>query len=400
MDCLTSFITPQLETIHVGKVRDSVRINDATRLIVVTDRISAFNKKIKTPIPHKGAVLNSIANFWFSQTKHIIDNHVIKQIDDSMTLVKEATPIRVEMVVRGYLTGSMWRGYESGKRAFSGTVVPDGLVKNQAFEQPILTPTTKDDDDTEINEEQIIQAGLVSDDMYQLMKEKALALFSFGSSYLLERGIVLVDTKYEFGILDGELTLIDEMHTPDSSRFWSKEDYDSNPSTAEQIDKEFVRQWMLANKIDGEVPTVLSDEVVVETSKRYREILKIVTGSAYQVPHESAKERMLKNLCANDLMYPTTIHIVHASGTDSEFINRIEGQCKNNKMATNRVVESASTYADVSVYVNSLDHPIVLAIGVQDDLQSSLKNLGLPLITATTDDTIEDIMTRLGKVVQ
>ena len=116
MDCLTSFITPQLETIHVGKVRDSIRVDDQTRLIVVTDRISAFNKKIKTPIPHKGAVLNSIANFWFSKTNHIIKNHVIKQIDDSMTLVKEAEPIRVEMVVRGYLTGSMWRGYQSGKR--------------------------------------------------------------------------------------------------------------------------------------------------------------------------------------------------------------------------------------------------------------------------------------------
>ena len=150
MDCLTKFVSPQLKTLHRGKVRDSIRIDDNTRMIVVTDRISAFNKKIKTPIPTKGAVLNGIANFWFEQTKHIIGNHIIEQVDDYITLVKEAEPIRVEMVVRGYLTGSMWRGYEGGKRKISDVVVPDGMVKNQKFDQAILTPTTKDEDDTEI----------------------------------------------------------------------------------------------------------------------------------------------------------------------------------------------------------------------------------------------------------
>ncbi len=145
MDCLTKFISPQLKTIHSGKVRDSIRIDDKTRMIVVTDRISAFNKKIKTPIPTKGAVLNGIANFWFEQTKHIIDNHIIKQVDDYITLVKEAEPIRVEMIVRGYLTGSMWRGYQEGQRKISDVTVEDGMVKNQKFDSPILTPTTKDD---------------------------------------------------------------------------------------------------------------------------------------------------------------------------------------------------------------------------------------------------------------
>jgi len=286
----------KLTFLHRGKVRDSLSVNDSTRLIVVTDRISAFNKKIKTAIPNKGAVLNGIANFWFKQTEHIIENHVLRVIDPNLMLVKEAKPIKVEMVVRGYLTGSMWRGYEEGQRNFSGAVVGEGLKKNQRFENPLLTPTTKDEDDTEISPEEILKTGLVAADIWAEMKETALALFKFGSEYLAERGIVLVDTKYEFGLLNGKLILIDEMHTPDSSRFWRKADYEANPDHAEQIDKEFVRQWMLANKIDGEVPLVLAAEVVAETTRRYEEIYEMVTGSKLEVPSSDLKVRIAQNL--------------------------------------------------------------------------------------------------------
>jgi len=244
MNCITKLETnsSKLTFLHRGKVRDSLRVNANTRLIVVTDRISAFNKKIKTPIPNKGAVLNGIAGFWFEKTKHIIPNHVIKIIDPNLMLVKEAEPIKVEMVVRAYLTGSMWRGYEEGQRNFSGSIVPDGMKKNQRFASPLLTPTTKDDDDTEISPDEIIQSGLVNENIWNEMKTKALQLFNFGSTYLAEKGIILVDTKYEFGLIEGKLILIDEIHTPDSSRFWRKSDYEANPDNAEQIDKEFVRQ--------------------------------------------------------------------------------------------------------------------------------------------------------------
>ena len=310
MDCLTKFVSPQVKTIHRGKVRDSIRIDEKTRMIVVTDRISAFNKKIKTPIPTKGAVLNGIANFWFEQTKHIIDNHIIEQVDDYITLVKEAEPIRVEMVVRGYLTGSMWRGYEAGKRKISDVVVPDGMVKNQKFDSPILTPTTKDEDDTEIDEKGIIEGGLVSAAVYQQMKETALKLFNFGSEFLAERGIILVDTKYEFGLLDGKLIIIDEMHTPDSSRFWSAADYAKNPATAEQIDKEFVRQWMLANKVDGEVPLVLIPEIIEETSRRYQEIYSTVTGKAFNLVDMPSKVRIYNNLVKADVLKQGFVAIV------------------------------------------------------------------------------------------
>lgn len=298
MSCITKLETNsrKLEFLHRGKVRDSLRVDENTRLIVVTDRISAFNKKIKTPIPNKGAVLNGIANFWFEQTKHIIPNHVIKVIDPNLMLVKEAEPIRVEMVVRGYLTGSIWRGYEAGEREFSGAIIPNGMTKNQKFPTPVITPTTKDEDDTPITPKEIVKAGLVSADIWEQMQAKALEIFNFGSEYLAEKGIILVDTKYEFGLLDGKLILIDEMHTPDSSRFWRKSNYEENPTAAEQIDKEFVRQWMLANKVNGEVPLILAPEVIKETTSRYEEIYKMVTGSKLDLPATDLSERIRQNL--------------------------------------------------------------------------------------------------------
>jgi phosphoribosylaminoimidazole-succinocarboxamide synthase len=296
MNCLTKLSHPSFPTLHSGKVRDSLRFDEHSRLIVVTDRISAFNLKIKTPIPHKGAVLTAIANFWFSQTQHIIPNHIIRQIDPNITLVKEAQPIKVEMVVRAYLTGSMWRGYQDGQRTFSGVSVPNGMQQNQAFPTPIITPTTKDDFDTEVDEQMIIENGLASPQIYEQMKQASLALFGFGSQYLAQRGIILVDTKYEFGLLNGQLILIDEIQTPDSSRFWRTTDYQTNPQTAEQIDKEFLRQWLLKNTINGEIPTILPDEIANETSRRYQEIYQIITGTPFVPPQGDIMERINQNL--------------------------------------------------------------------------------------------------------
>lgn len=296
MNCLTKLSHPSFPTLHSGKVRDSLRFDEHSRLIVVTDRISAFNLKIKTPIPHKGAVLTAIANFWFSQTQHIIPNHIIRQIDPNITLVKEAQPIKVEMVVRAYLTGSMWRGYQDGQRTFSGVSVPNGMQQNQAFPTPIITPTTKDDFDTEVDEQMIIENGLASPQIYEQMKQASLALFGFGSQYLAQRGIILVDTKYEFGLLNGQLILIDEIQTPDSSRFWRTTDYQANPQTAEQIDKEFLRQWLLKNTINGEIPTTLPNEIANETSRRYQEIYQIITGTPFVPPQGDIMERINQNL--------------------------------------------------------------------------------------------------------
>lgn len=308
---LSFFTTPQLTRLHTGKVRDSYRINPQTRLIAVSDRLSAFDFVLETPIPNKGAVLNSLASWWFQQTQHLVPNHFIQQIDPNITLVKEAEPIRVEMVVRGYLSGSVWRGYQEGERTFSGVTLPVGLVKHARFDQPIVTPTTKEKNDRPISAEELVNEGFVTTEHYLEMHQKALLLYQFGQRLLEERGIILVDTKYEFGLLNGEIILIDEIHTPDSSRFWSKEDYQANPENARQIDKEYVRQWLIANKIDGEYPTALPQEVIEEAAKRYIELYEKVTGQTFDA--QSAihpKARICANLCHHQLIKDAAVAIV------------------------------------------------------------------------------------------
>ena len=278
MSVLTNLVTPQLEKVHSGKVRESFRLDNKHRLIVATDRISAFDNVLKTPIPGKGAVLNSLAAFWFEQTRNIVDNHFVRLIDPNISLVREAEPIKIEMIVRGYLTGSAWRGYQNGKRQVSGVPIPDGMKKNQAFPEPIITPTTKEESDREITPEDLVKEGWIDEQTYRKMAEISLKLFKFASQLLAEKGIILVDTKYEFGLIDGKLVLIDEIHTPDSSRFWSKEDYEKHPETAEQLDKEYVRSYLLKNKKEGRYPDELPEHIVRETTRRYREIYRMITG--------------------------------------------------------------------------------------------------------------------------
>ncbi len=308
---LPFFTTPQLMRLHSGKVRDSYRIDAQTRLIAVTDRLSAFDFVLDTPIPHKGAVLNTLSAWWFNKTAHIIPNHFLKQIDPNITLVREANPIRVEMVVRGYLSGSVWRGYEQGERTFSGVTLPDGLTKHARFEQPIVTPTTKEKNDRPLSPNDLVSEGFTTAHHYQTMHQKALELYRYGQQLLEEKGLILVDTKYEFGLLNGEVILIDEIHTPDSSRFWSRQDYEANPQTARQIDKEFVRQWLIANKKDGEYPTALPPAIIEEASKRYIELFQTVTGAAYNTQDFiHPKARICANLVANGIIKDAAMAIL------------------------------------------------------------------------------------------
>ncbi|WP_151086542.1 phosphoribosylaminoimidazolesuccinocarboxamide synthase [Hymenobacter baengnokdamensis] len=304
MNTLPYFATPQLQLLHRGKVRDSYRIDDHTRLIIVTDRLSAFDSVLDTAVPHKGAVLNGLANFWFEKTAYIIPNHVKALVDANAMLVKEAQPIKVEMVVRNYLTGSMLRGYQQGQRTFSGVTVPDGLTKHQRFPAPIVTPTTKEESDREITPANLVREGWVSQELYDKMAEKALELFKVGSDLLASQGIILVDTKYEFGLLNGELMLIDEIHTPDSSRFWSAADYAQNPEGAEQMDKEYIRQWLIANKKDGAYPRALTPEVTQEAVNRYLDIYQRIVGQplATADDKEDVTERLTRNLVKAGLL--------------------------------------------------------------------------------------------------
>ena len=388
MRCLRHFSSPQLKKIHSGKVRDSIRIDEATRMIVVTDRLSAFDSVLKTPIPHKGAVLNGIANFWFENTQEIIGNHVLTMIDPNITLVKEAVPIRVEMIVRGYLTGSMWRGYQQGKRKFSGVQAPEGMTKNQKFQQPIITPTTKEKSDRETSPADLVKEGWVEKSVYDQMVQIALQLFDQGTKLLTEKGIVLVDTKYEFGLLDGKLILIDEIHTPDSSRLWREEDYEKNSESAEQIDKEYVRQWLLSHKIDGKYPDTLPDEVVQETSRRYLNIYQIVTGRSLEVnEHEPIKARMCRNLVKEGIIKDGYVAIIMGSPSDLDHCKTIQSYVEKYDIMTDlRVVSAHKNGEEIArmaqEYNNSIESGAVIAVaGRSNGLGGALAaNLNLPVI--------------------
>ena len=399
MNTLTHFASPQLPLLHRGKVRDSLRAPSGDRLIIVTDRLSAFDSVLETAIPHKGAVLNGLANFWFAKTAHIIPNHVLKLIDANAMLVKEAEPIKVEMVVRHYLTGSMWRGYQAGQRTFSGVTVPDGLTKHQPFPEFIVTPTTKEESDHEITPENLVSEGWVSKELYDQMKEKSLALFKVGSELLAEKGIILVDTKYEFGLLNGELILIDEMHTPDSSRFWSAGDYAKNPETAEQMDKEYVRQWLIANKQDGKYPRALTPEVAQEASRRYLAIYERITGTplptvetggpdAPGTGRHDARARLLANLVAAGLLRDAWVNIVMGSPADKEHCEEIRQQFEGYGIFTQLRVTSAYKNGEAiagmaEIWNNSIEPGVIIAVtGLSNGLGGALAaNVNVPVIS-------------------
>jgi fusion protein PurCD len=388
LNCLVQFATPQLKKVHSGKVRDSIRIDETTRMIVVTDRLSAFDSVLKTPIPHKGAVLNSISNFWFEKTRQIIGNHFIRAIDPNVTLVKEAVPIRVEMVIRGYLTGSMWRGYQQGKRQFSGVQAPDGMTKNQKFPRPIATPTTKEKSDREISPADLVKEGWVEKNLYEQMEQVALQLFDLGTRILAEKGIILVDTKYEFGLLDGKLILIDEVHTPDSSRFWRAEDYEKDPENADQIDKEYVRQWLLNHKVNGKYPDTLPDDVVKETSRRYLEIYKMVTGKSLDVnENESIRARICRNLVNERLIKDGYVAIIMGSPSDLEHCKKIQSYFEKYDIMTELRIVSAHKNGEEIVkiakeYNDSIEPGAVIAVaGCSNGLGGALAaNLNIPVI--------------------
>ena len=341
MSCLTRFATPQLELLHRGKVRDSLRVDASTRMIVVTDRISAFDQVLQTPIPSKGAVLNSLSAFWFEQTRSIVPNHMVSAIDPQVMLVREATPIRVEMVVRGYLTGSMWRAYEKGKRSFSGNEVPDGLKRNQKLPRPLLTPTTKEESDREITPAQIVETGLATRETYAAMEKAALELFKAGSELLASKGVLLVDTKYEFGLIDGKLVLIDEIHTPDSSRFWGAEDWQRDPVTCVEMDKEYVRRWLLDHTVNGQMPLRLPDEVIAEASRRYLALFERVTGKPLDLPGSDQRERIYRNLLRAGVIEDAYVVVVMGSASDLSHCQKVKETLERYEVAVDVRVVSA-----------------------------------------------------------
>jgi len=338
MNTIPAICTPQLQLLHRGKVRDSFRVDGATRLLIVSDRISAFDRVLETPVPMKGEVLSRLSNWWFEKTADMIPNHVIRVVDPAATLVREVEPIRIEMVVRGYLTGSLGRAYEKGVRTFCGAAVPDGLKPNARFPQPLVTPTTKEKCDREISPAEIVAEGWTTAERYEQMKATALRLFARGSQVLAEKGLILVDTKYEFGLLGDQLMLIDEIHTPDSSRLWDSAAYAHDPLQVEVHDKEYVRAWLRLNRQDGEYPAALPDDVVRETTRRYLEIYERITGHQVATTGEDPRTRLARNLYTSGLIKDGFVAIVMGSKADLEHAAKMKG-----------VIESCGIFVDLRV---------------------------------------------------
>lgn len=294
---------------HHGKVRESY-IQKDRRILITTDRVSAFDCIIGT-IPFKGQVLNQIAGFWFEKTRTVAPNHVIDIPDPNVMVVHECEQLPLEFIVRGYLTGvtktSAWYNYERGVRDFCGNRLPEGMKKDQKFERPILTPTTKHEKhDRPISREGAIQEGLIDAKTFDEAAELCFRLFDAGVKHAASRGLILVDTKYEIGRLNGKLVFSDEIHTPDSSRYWFADTYDALYKAGQdqrKLDKEYVREWLVSQGFRGDgVPPALPDDVRVEAARRYIQAYETVTGLEFKVTDQPVAPRIAAALRAKGYM--------------------------------------------------------------------------------------------------
>ena len=305
----TDFLFPGQKSVYHGKVRDVYNINDEYLVMVVSDRISAFDVVLPKGIPFKGQVLNQIAAKFLDATSDIVPNWKIATPDPNVTVGHFCEPFKVEMVIRGYLTGHAWREYKSGKRSLCGVPLPEGMKENEKFPEPILTPTTKASEghDEDISRDEIIRQGLVSREDYEMLEDYTRRVFARGTEIAASMGLILVDTKYEFGKKDGKIFLIDEIHTPDSSRYFYAEGYEQRLAIGEQqkqLSKEFVRQWLIQNGFQGkEGQTVphMPDDFVNSVTDRYIELYENITGDQFVKSDTSALlDRIEKNV--NDFL--------------------------------------------------------------------------------------------------
>ena len=302
----TDFNFPGQKSVYHGKVRDVYNINDELMVMVATDRISAFDVILPKGIPFKGQVLNQIAATFLDATSDIVPNWKLATPDPMVTVGLKCEGFRVEMIIRGYLTGSAWREYQNGCRELCGVKLPEGMKENQKFPTPIITPTTKADagHDENISKEEIIAQGLVSKEDYELMEKYTYALFARGTEMAAEKGLILVDTKSEFGKKDGKVYLIDEIHTPDSSRYFYADGYQEKFEKGEpqkQLSKEFVRQWLIDHNFmgkEGQQVPEMTDEYVNSVSDRYIELYEHIVGQKFNKAdnHDDLAARIEKNV--------------------------------------------------------------------------------------------------------
>lgn len=299
----TDYQFPGQTGVYHGKVRDVYSIGEDLLVMIATDRISAFDVILPKGIPFKGQVLNQIADYFLESTSDIVPNWKEAVPDPMVTAGKRAEGFKVEMIVRGYLAGSAWRDYENGVREICGVKLPEGMKENEKFPEPILTPTTKADEghDMNISRDEIIAQGIVDKDDYEQMEKYALALFKRGTEMAAEKGLILVDTKYEFGKFDGKVILIDEIHTPDSSRYFYADGYEERLKKGEpqkQLSKEFVRQWLIENGFmgkEGQKVPEMTPEFCESVSQRYIELYEHITGKKFVKADESDLSKRIED---------------------------------------------------------------------------------------------------------
>lgn len=286
----TQLKLPEITSVYQGKVRDVYIIDNKLMVLVVSDRVSAFDVVMPRPIPYKGQVLNQLAAYFLDATKDICPNWIISVPDPNASIGIFCKPYKVEMVIRGFLTGHAWREYSAGKRAICGVAMPDGMRENEAFPEPIITPTTKSEagHDLDISREEIIAQGIVPEEEYIQIEKYTRALYMRGVKLAKDKGLILVDTKYEFGCANDKIFLIDEIHTPDSSRYFYADGYEERLERNEpqrQLSKEFLRQWLIANNfqgLEGQTVPEFTDEFVAEVSNRYIELYEQITGLKFE----------------------------------------------------------------------------------------------------------------------
>ncbi|MBG7628928.1 MAG: phosphoribosylaminoimidazolesuccinocarboxamide synthase [Bacteroidetes bacterium] len=303
----TNFNFPKQKSVYKGKVREVYNINDEILVMIASDRLSAFDVVMPKQIPFKGQILNQIASKMLEATKDIVPNWILGIPDPNVAVGYMCEPFKVEMVIRGYMSGHAAREYKLGKRMLCGVAMPEGMKENDQFPEPIITPATKAEDgdhDEDISKEDIIAKGVVSKEDYEVLEKHTKALFQRGTEIAAARGLILVDTKYEFGkTKDGNILLIDEIHTPDSSRYFYAEGYGERQGSGEaqkQLSKEFVRQWLIENGfqgLEGQTVPEMSDEKIIEISERYIELYENITGESFVKSDVSnINERIEKNV--------------------------------------------------------------------------------------------------------
>lgn len=301
----TNFKLPRQTSFYRGKVRDVYEIDNRYMVMVATDRISAFDFILPRQIPCKGQVLNQIASKFLNMSKEIVPNWVLSVPDPNVAIGLKCEPIRIEMVIRGYLSGHAWRVYKSGGRTICGVSMPEGLKENDKFPEPIITPATKASDghDEDISAEEIVNQKILSKEEYEKLETYTRSLFRMGTEYADGMGLILVDTKYEFGYYADKIYLMDEIHTPDSSRYFYKNTYAGLQSRGEkqkQLSKEFIREWLMENNfqgLEGQKMPVMDDEIVERVSNRYLELYRNLTGEEIKIPADSdVIERLHRNI--------------------------------------------------------------------------------------------------------